>query len=143
MGIKAYLESHDVSHADVAPFLLIHTVLVSCFTCAVNVLLFLGTVSGLIRCVTVLFTHSVSSTYIIYIYQSAALVGSTWWWCYWGSGRCLSNPNPPQFLKNNQQMPRSMLLNTLVAMPIISDGIKLRASRAMVNVYLTIFNRTY
>ena len=68
-------------------------------------------------------------------------MGSTWWWCYWGSGRCL--PNPPQFLNNNQQMPRSMLLNSLVAMPIISDGIKRRASRAMVsriNFYLTIVN---
>lgn len=46
-------------------------------------------------------------------------------------------------LNNNEQMPRSMLLNSLVAMPIISDGIKRRASRAMVrriNFYLTIFN---
>ena len=70
-------------------------------------------------------------------------MGSTWWWCYWGSGRCRL-PNPSQFmLNNNEQMPRSMLLNSLVAMPIISDGIKLRASRAMVrriNVYLTLFN---
>ena len=29
MGINEYLESRDVTHADVAPFLLIHTFLVS------------------------------------------------------------------------------------------------------------------
>mmetsp|Transcript_6086 Transcript_6086/g.13794 ORF Transcript_6086/g.13794 Transcript_6086/m.13794 type:complete len:211 (-) Transcript_6086:1043-1675(-) len=87
MGINEYLESRDISHSDVAPFLLVHTFL------------------------------------------SAALVGSTWWWCYWGSGR-----TPPSQLFKNEQMPQSMLLNSLLAMPMISEGIKRRASRALLTL---------
>mmetsp|Transcript_35842 Transcript_35842/g.61122 ORF Transcript_35842/g.61122 Transcript_35842/m.61122 type:complete len:233 (-) Transcript_35842:115-813(-) len=84
MGINEYLESRDVSSSDVAPFLLIHTIL------------------------------------------SAALVGSTWWWCYLGSGR-----TPPTQLFKNEQMPQSVLLNLLVSVPIIPDGIKRWASRSL------------
>lgn len=88
MGINEYLESRDVSHSDIAPFLLMHTVL------------------------------------------SAVLVGSTWWWCYWGSGL-----KPSVQIFKNEQMPQSLLLNSLVSMPIISDGIKRRASRALVSLF--------
>ena len=37
MGINEYMQSHDVSNADVAPFLLIHTVLVSAVGITVSI----------------------------------------------------------------------------------------------------------
>ncbi|KAL7551214.1 hypothetical protein ACHAWF_014408 [Thalassiosira exigua] len=88
MGINQYLESRGADASDVAPFVVIHTIL------------------------------------------SAALVGSTWWWCYWGSGRALPRPAAPSSFAN-EAAPRSMLLNSLLSAPVISDEIKRRASRAL------------
>mmetsp|Transcript_4951 Transcript_4951/g.9640 ORF Transcript_4951/g.9640 Transcript_4951/m.9640 type:complete len:114 (-) Transcript_4951:520-861(-) len=86
---------------------------------------------------------------IIHTILSAALVGSTWWLCYWGSGRTAaaaaaaatlpSSTAATQLFKNNhQQMPQSMLLNSLVSMPMISDGIKRRATNALVSYFSSI-----
>lgn len=85
MGIKEYLNEQDVSSSDVAPFLIIHTVL------------------------------------------SAILVSSTWWLCY--SAASLASPEQSSLMMSLgiDKMPRSALLNSLVAMPFISDGVKCRA----------------
>ncbi len=85
MGIKEYLDEQDVSSSDVAPFLIIHTVL------------------------------------------SAILVSSTWWLCY--SAASFASPEQSSLMMSLgiDKMPRSALLNSLVAMPFISDGVKRRA----------------
>ncbi|KAL7450225.1 hypothetical protein ACHAWC_002180 [Mediolabrus comicus] len=85
MGIKEYLDEQDVSSSDVAPFLIIHTVL------------------------------------------SAILVSSTWWLCY--SAASFASPEQSSLMMSLgiDKMPRSALLNSLVAMPFISDDVKRRA----------------
>jgi hypothetical protein len=84
MGIKEYLDEQDVSSSDVAPFLIIHTVL------------------------------------------SAILVSSTWWLCY-SAASFASEQSSLMMSLGIDKMPRSALLNYLVAMPFISDGVKRRA----------------
>jgi hypothetical protein len=88
MGVKEYLdENNNISSSDVAPFVLIHTVL------------------------------------------SAILVGSTWWLCY-SAASLTSQPTATSL--GIETMPRSALLNSFVAMPFISDGIKRRVCTSLV-----------
>lgn len=84
MGVQEYLEEQNISSSDVAPFLIIHTVL------------------------------------------SAILVGSTWWLCYSASWQ------PAAKSLGIEEMPRSALLNSFVAMPFISDGIKRRVCSSLI-----------
>ena len=88
MGIQEYLDTQNISSSDVAPFVIIHTVL------------------------------------------SAILVGSTWWLCY--SAASLTSLQPAAKSLGIDEMPRSALLNSLVATPFISDGIKRRACGSLV-----------
>ena len=84
MGVKEYLDEQNISSSDVAPFVIIHTVL------------------------------------------SAALVVSTWWLCY------SSAASPSTSSLGIEKMPRSALLNSFIAVPFISDGIKRRACSSLI-----------
>lgn len=67
----------------------------------------------------------------IHTLLSAALVGSTWWFCYCGSGP--AKPSSTVLLQSDQ-MPQSVLLKSLISMSMIPEGIKLSATRAMLTL---------
>ena len=65
---------------------------------------------------------------LIHTVLSAILVGSTWGICYF-AGR----HSPPQyFLPGNDQLPTSVLLNSMTKMPWLSHGVKRKACQAFV-----------
>jgi hypothetical protein len=66
---------------------------------------------------------------LIHIVLSAILVGSTWWLCY-SAASLTSQPTATSL--GIETMPRSALLNSFVAMPFISDGIKRRVCTSLV-----------
>ena len=88
MGVQEYLDEQNISSSDVAPFLIIHTVL------------------------------------------SAILVGSTWWLSY--SAANLTSLQPAAKSLGIEEMPRSALINSFVAIPFISDGIKRKVCSSLI-----------
>jgi hypothetical protein len=69
---------------------------------------------------------------LIHTILSAILVGSTWGICYFAAG----GNSPPSYLKSSEHIPSSILLNSIVKIPLISDCLKKRAVSVMVRFIL-------
>ena len=88
--VAEYLEEQNISPSDVAPFVIIHTVL------------------------------------------SALLVGSTWFLCH--TAAHMTSMQPAAKSLGVEEMPRSALINSFVAIPFISDSIKRSACNSLVGL---------
>lgn len=77
----------------------------------------------------------------IHTVLSAVLVGSTWWLCYVSAGAIGKMPNHSEviekFVSKSEPMPNSVLLNSILVSPMVSDGMKKRAYLALAAIERT------
>jgi len=77
----------------------------------------------------------------IHTVLSAVLVGSTWWLCFASSGTIGKIPNHCEVIEKmaskSEPMPKSVLLHSILAAPMVSDRMKKRAYLALASIERT------